>query len=156
MEIAKRLGYKSNFINYTYKAEMAGDAIENCIRVIDNFDPERSSNPFAYITQICFNAFIRRIKLEKTQTYIKGKIIEEMPLDEMFDNQDHDDGDTQFHNQFIEFLRENNYIDTTKLAPKKKKVKLDDVSLDEFFEDTPPLVEILEKEEEEFDNIEEE
>ena len=38
---------------------------------IHNFDPEKSSNPFAYFTQIIYYAFIRRIQKEKKQLYIK-------------------------------------------------------------------------------------
>ena len=52
MKIAQHLSYKPNFINYTYKDEMISDGIENCLLYIDNFDPEKSSNPFAYFTQI--------------------------------------------------------------------------------------------------------
>lgn len=74
--ICNRLSYKPNFINYSYKEEMIADGIENCIRAIDNFDPDKSNNPFAYFTQIAYNAFIRRIDKEKKQTYIKHKNFE--------------------------------------------------------------------------------
>jgi DNA-directed RNA polymerase specialized sigma24 family protein len=52
---------------------MISDGIENCIVAIDNFDPRKSDNPFAYFTMIAWNAFIRRIQREKKQTYIKHK-----------------------------------------------------------------------------------
>lgn len=55
---------------------MIGDAIENCLRYIHNFDPDKSKNPFAYFTQIMSFAFIRRIDKEKKQSYIKYKAIE--------------------------------------------------------------------------------
>jgi hypothetical protein len=48
IKIAKHLSYKSNFINYSYKDEMIGDAVENCLAVVNNFDPAKSKNPFAY------------------------------------------------------------------------------------------------------------
>jgi len=112
---------------------MIGDAIENCVKVIDNFDPERSKNPFAYLTQIAYNAFIRRIQMEQKQQYIKGKLIEEMPLDELFDTQDQDGDEPGFRNQFIEYLRENNFINTTDKGPKKAKKKLaEDEPLEQF------------------------
>src|SRR5210317_2028864 len=75
-KIATRLSTRPNFINYTYRDEMICDAIENCIQYIDNFNPKKSSNAFAYITQICYYAFLRRIQKEKKQTKIKQKQIE--------------------------------------------------------------------------------
>lgn len=74
--IANRLSTNRNFIGYTYRDEMIGDAIENCLRYLHNFDPEKSSNPFAYFTQIMYYAFLRRIEKEKKQTYIKYKSME--------------------------------------------------------------------------------
>jgi hypothetical protein len=74
--IANRLSTNRNFIGYTYREEMIGDAIENCLRYIHNFNPEKSTNPFAYFTQIMYYAFLRRIDKEKKQTYIKYKSME--------------------------------------------------------------------------------
>jgi hypothetical protein len=76
MMICKKLSSKPNFINYSYKEDMIADAIENCVMSVDNFNPERSTNPFAYFTQIAWNAFIRRISKEKKQSYIKHKNFE--------------------------------------------------------------------------------
>jgi DNA-directed RNA polymerase specialized sigma24 family protein len=74
--IANRLSTNRNFIGYTYREEMIGDAIENCLRYLHNFDPDKSKNPFAYFTQIMYYAFLRRIDKEKKQSYIKYKSIE--------------------------------------------------------------------------------
>ena len=73
LHICQKLSSKSNFVNYTYKDEMVSDGIENCITAVYSFDPLKSSNPFAYFTQIAWNAFIRRIHREKKQQYIKHK-----------------------------------------------------------------------------------
>lgn len=74
--IANRLSTNRNFIGYTYREEMIGDAVENCLRYLHNFDPDKSTNPFAYFTQIMYYAFLRRIDKEKKQTYIKYKAME--------------------------------------------------------------------------------
>jgi hypothetical protein len=74
--IANRLSTKPNFINYPFREEMVSDGIENCICYIDNFDPFKSDNPFAYFTQIIYFAFLRRIQKEKKQLYIKHKTLE--------------------------------------------------------------------------------
>ena len=73
MMIAKRLATRPNFVGYSYKDEMISDGIENCLTYIHNFNPEKSTNPFAYFTQIIYYAFLRRIQKEKKQTYIKHK-----------------------------------------------------------------------------------
>ena len=82
-KIATRLSTRPNFINYTYRDEMICDAIENCIQYIGNFNREKSDNAFAYITQICYYAFLRRIQKEKKQLDIKTKIIEKTGYDEV-------------------------------------------------------------------------
>ena len=61
MKIATHLARKPNFVNYTFKEEMISDGIENCLQYIDNFNPDKSNNPFAYFTQIIYYAFLRRI-----------------------------------------------------------------------------------------------
>ena len=80
LKIANRLSTKPNFINYTFREEMVSDGIENCINYINNFDPKKSQNPFAYFTQIIYYAFLRRIQKEKKQLYIKHKSIENSQL----------------------------------------------------------------------------
>lgn len=66
-KIAYGLSYNSNFINYTYKDDMIGDALIKMYSALSrkkySFDTE--SNPFSYFTTIAFNAFINRIKKEK-------------------------------------------------------------------------------------------
>ena len=84
LKIATHLSYKPNFVNYMFKEDMIGDGIENCITYIDNFDPEKSRNPFAYFTQIIYYAFLRRIQKEKKQVDIKNKMIEKSGHNELF------------------------------------------------------------------------
>ena len=83
MKIARHLSYKPNFVNYMFKEDMISDGIENCVQYINNFNPEKSSNPFAYFTQIIHYAFLRRIQKEKKQLDIKTKIIEKTGYDEV-------------------------------------------------------------------------
>ena len=83
LKIATHLSYKPNFVNYMFREDMICDGIENCLQYIDNFDPEKSKNPFAYFTQIIYYAFLRRIQKEKKQLEIKGKILERSGFDEV-------------------------------------------------------------------------
>ena len=83
LKIATHLSYKPNFVNYMFRDDMISDGIENCVQYIHNFDPNKSSNPFAYFTQIIHYAFLRRIQKEKKQLEIKTKIIEKTGFDEV-------------------------------------------------------------------------
>ena len=52
VKIATHLSYNPNFVNYMFREDMISDGIENCVQYIHNFNPEKSTNPFAYFTQI--------------------------------------------------------------------------------------------------------
>ena len=90
LKIATHLSYRPNFINYMYREDMIGDGIENCIQYIHNFDPDKSSNPFAYFTQIVYYAYLRRIAKEKRQQAIREKILERKGYEEVFHSDDLD------------------------------------------------------------------
>jgi len=95
LKIATHLSYRPNFINYMYRDDMICDGIENCIQYVDNFDPEKSNNPFAYFTQIVYFAFLRRIAKEKRQMDIKDKLIEKSGYEEVFTS-DGDDSNNSY------------------------------------------------------------
>ena len=103
LKIANHLSYRPNFINYTYREEMISDGIENCLQYIDRFNPEKSSNPFAYFTQIIYYAFVRRIQKEKKQQMIKEKILKQSGIEQTIVLQPHDD-DAKYQQQFVEML----------------------------------------------------
>ena len=90
LKIATHLSYKPNFVNYMFREDMICDGIENCLQYIDNFDPEKSKNPFAYFTQIIYYAFLRRIQKEKKQLEIKSKILEKSSYDEVMHTDTYD------------------------------------------------------------------
>ena len=83
LKIANHLSYKPNFVNYMFREDMISDGIENCVQYIKNFNPEKSSNHFAYFTQIIHYAFLRRIQIEKRQMDIRGKLIERSGFEEV-------------------------------------------------------------------------
>lgn len=90
LKIATHLSYRPNFINYMYKDDMIHDGVENCLIYIDNFDPNKSKNPFAYFTTIIYYAFLRRIQKEKKQMEVKNKILERSDFDEILFLEDRD------------------------------------------------------------------
>ena len=122
LKIANHLSYRPNFINYTFRDDMISDGIENCLQYLDNFNPAKSKNPFAYFTQIIYFAFVRRIQKEKKQVTIKQKLI----MDNNYDDITLQPGeDREFKNQFKEYLQKNMRMDepVKKEKPKVKKKK---------------------------------
>ena len=103
LKIASHLSYRPNFINYTYREEMISDGIENCLQYIDKFNPEKSTNPFAYFTQIIYYAFVRRIQKQKKQQAIKEKLLKESNIESRIVLQQHDD-DAKYQQQFSEMI----------------------------------------------------
>ena len=136
LKIAQRLSFRPNFINYAFKNDMISDGIENCLHYIHNFNPEKSTNPFAYFTQIIYYAFIRRIQKEKKQLYIKFKSMQNYEISPEYVNfMDYDEdfkssGDyrnTDFRIMVDEF------VDNFEKSRKKKAVKKPEPSNLELF-----------------------
>lgn len=134
-KIATRLSTRPNFINYTYRDEMICDAIENCIQYLGNFNVEKSNNAFAYVTQICYYAFLRRIQKEKKQVYIKQQAIDATSI--TLDAFDTIDGihDPALTNTNVEWMQENmNRVEYEPRKSKKKRKNNKTSSLEKFEE----------------------
>ena len=108
LKIATHLSYKPNFVNYMFREDMICDGIENCVQYIHNFNPEKSTNPFAYFTQIIHYAFLRRIQKEKKQMEIRTKIIEKSGYDEVM-HVDDDYGSSSDYNSIKEAVQTKMY-----------------------------------------------
>lgn len=121
IKIANHLAYKSNFINYSFREDMILDAIENCLIYMDNFDPKKSSNPFAYFTQITYYAFLRRIQKEKKHLQTKYKYIESLDLENII-RQAHDEG--SYDNGLIKYLKQQADTAQRELSEIKKDKKM--------------------------------
>jgi hypothetical protein len=83
-DIAHKMATKSNFSGYSFIDEMIDDGIENAVAAIRSFNPDKSDNPFGYLTITVYYAFIRRIQKEKKNLYIKYKVAESMLPDVEF------------------------------------------------------------------------
>ena len=136
-KIASHLARKPNFANYTFKDDMISDGVENCLLYIDNFDPDKSSNPFAYFTQIIYFAFLRRIQKEKKQLYVKYKTMENEVINSLIENNGedlvaghlngilHDSYSEELIRDFINTFEDN----------KRRKIRKRKTKLEEFMED---------------------
>jgi hypothetical protein len=119
--VVKRNGISALFSN-TYREDMVGDAIESCLRYIHNFDPTKSKNPFAYITQIIHNAFIRRIQKEQKQLYVKMRIVDDADFLHSYERQDGDS--THYNNSYVTYLQENKCDVISKFESWKESKKI--------------------------------
>lgn len=72
MKIAQRYSGHGSFSGYTWKQDMISNALCTCLKYIKNFNPEKSSNAFSYVTQIIGNAFKLTIIEEKKLGKIKN------------------------------------------------------------------------------------
>ena len=133
-QIATRLASKPNFSGYSYKEEMISDGLENAIQALGNFDPNKSSNPFAYFTQIIWYAFLRRIDKEKKQLYIKHKVVENsVVFGTAVDKDNRDDlGEAGYIDLKNDYM--NDFVKTyeKKLEDKKQKEASKKVGLEKF------------------------
>lgn len=67
IQICENLARSGKFVGYTWKDDMVQEAILVCVKSARNFNPDKSTNPFAYFTQIAFNAFRRFLNIEHTR-----------------------------------------------------------------------------------------
>ncbi len=151
LRIAENLSHKSNFIRYTYREEMVMDAVENCLKAVENYDINAATrtgkpNAFAYFTQIIWYAFLRRITKEKKQQEIKEKYLSQSGI-EAFLQAEGDDIATNVAAHFVDTLKDRidrvkahdfeikTYANKNKVKkPRKKRAVNVDSDLTDFLE----------------------
>ena len=131
LKIAENLSHKGNFIRYTYREEMVMDAVENCLRAVENYNinaATRTGNPnaFAYFTQIIWYAFLRIIAKEKKQQEIKEKYLSQSGIEMFLDT--NDEFSAQIALSFVDTLKDRidkvkEYDTEIKEFAKKEKIK---------------------------------
>lgn len=136
MKIAEGLSNRWNFAGYTdtWKELMIGDGVELSVKYIHNFDTDKYKNPHAYITTICYHAFMQRIKKERRETATKYNYFASAVFDAS--NEEHaalvDEG---FYQGMLEKVSE--YEKTLKKPETKKSdsdAPAEPVGLEEFYD----------------------
>ena len=139
LKIAEGLSHKANFVRYTYREEMVMDAVENCLKAIENYNLEAATrtgrpNAFAYFTQISWYAFLRRIAKEKKQQDIKMKYINQSGIENFLDNELGDAQSATVAQAFVDQLRiridevkvkDSEWKEIVKKQRKRRTVKVD-------------------------------
>ena len=80
LRISKGLASKGNYSGYTWVEDMIAEGNLTVCKYLHNFDPEKSNNPFAYITQICNHSFKNYIKNQKKHSIIKNAMFEKYDI----------------------------------------------------------------------------
>jgi hypothetical protein len=111
LKISEGLSHKANFVRYTYREEMVMDAVENCLKAIENYNLEVATrtgkpNAFAYFTQIAWYAFLRRIEKEKKQQDIKLKYLSESGMEMLVAEEIYNNQASQQTQAFVDELRQ--------------------------------------------------
>ena len=150
LDICYGLSLRPNFNRYTFREEMAADAVENCLRAIENYNIDAATrsgkpNAFGYFTQIAWFAFVRRIVKEAKQQKIKLKYLQQSGFEAMIAEID-DPATAQVIRAYIDQLKdkvdktqEKDNVDTpaTKKKGKGSRTKaapVTDSDLEEFLE----------------------
>lgn len=88
--LCSRYAKKGNFINYSYNEDMQGYAMMMLVRTWNSFDPDKSSNPFAFFTQCIKNSFIQYLNQERKQRDVRDLMLIDQGLNPSYG---YDDGD---------------------------------------------------------------
>lgn len=145
LKISEGLSHKANFVRYTYREEMVMDAVENCLKAIENYNIDKATrtgkpNAFAYFTQISWYAFLRRIQKEKKQQDIKIKYLTESGLEQLMTEEFEGNPAARQTQAFVDELRERIDLVKTKdteikdygKKERKKRTRHVDSDLSEF------------------------
>lgn len=147
LKICEGLSHKANFVRYTYREEMVMDAVENCLKAIENYNIEAATrtgkpNAFAYFTQISWFAFLRRIEKEKKQQDIKLKYMEQAGIEHFLMDETGEAESQQVAQAFVDSLRmridevkekDSQWKEIVKKERKRRTVKADS-DLTDFIE----------------------
>jgi len=136
MHIATNLSGKINFVMYSFREELVGDAIEKMVEAVHlhKYDPNLSKNPFAYFTQIAWNCFLQRIQKERIEAYVKHKNIENLimhatdeNIESLLDNDEHN----KVINNFEKPKEKNNYAKHKNLSYEKNRKRRNTINTTE-------------------------
>ena len=72
--LSKKIASSNNFRGYTFIDDCIQEGLLTCLKYIHNYDPEKSSNPFGYFSQIIIRTFLVKIKAEQSYYALKKKL----------------------------------------------------------------------------------
>lgn len=139
LNIAKGLGMKFNFRDYSFVQDMIMDGVITCLRNIRSYDPDKISertgtlvSPLSYFTQVCFWAFVNRLKKEEDQAAVKWSLLLDMDVNAY--TQDAEDSEDFQMNmaEWMSKLGPQKLIERREKEKKAKKTKKQPSPLDDI------------------------
>ncbi len=96
MLLCTKYSKKGNWVNYTYNSDMVAYSLMMLCRTWKGFDPEKSSNPFAFYTQCVFNSFVQFENQERRQRNVRDLLLVKQGLNPSYTFQDECASDQHF------------------------------------------------------------
>ena len=143
LKLSTNFAKKLSFSGYSFKEDMIGDSLVNCLEYMDNFDPAKSKNPFAYFTQYVYFAFLRKIDSEKKYKTLKFKLLDNMDIFGEFSAKQENDN-SEYDNTYSKYMHSNMREDAFEYDEKRKKkqiqqkklIKKPVIGVSQFLEDS--------------------
>ena len=73
--LTRRYALRPCFSNYTYREDMISEALTNLCQNALKFNPEKSSNPFAYYPTCIHSSFLQFLNVEKKHRRIRDQLL---------------------------------------------------------------------------------
>jgi len=104
MMLTRKYAQRPCFSGYTYKEDMISEALANLCQNALKFNPEKSSNPFAFYTSCINNSFLQFLNVEKKHRRIRDQLLVDVGENPSFNFQDEakHHQDTEYHVDFTE------------------------------------------------------
>ena len=92
-QIATRFSLSRSYAHLSFREDMISSAVLNLLQNGLKFNPEKSKNPFSYLTQCCYHSFLQVIADEKKQREIRDTMLLDSGLNasNTFMERGHDD-----------------------------------------------------------------
>lgn len=90
--LCSKYAKKGNFVNYSYNEDMQAYAMMMLVRTWNNFNPEKSNNPFAFFTQCVKNSFIQYLNQEQRQRDVRDLLLIDSGLNPSYGYDGDDEG----------------------------------------------------------------
>lgn len=87
MMLVDQYARSGNWSGYTYLEDMISSALVHLCDVALKFEESKSSNPFAYLTQVASMKFTATLNSEKIQRMIKSQLLQDIGYDPTFNDQ---------------------------------------------------------------------
>lgn len=78
MTLTKKYANRPCFVGYSYREDMISEALTNLVQNALKFNPEKSSNPFAYYTTCINSSFLQYLNFEKKHRKIRDELLIEV------------------------------------------------------------------------------